>query len=72
MQNYPLLTECAKTMKPIMIKRHYGASLRDWLGAAEYVLFEGNKNNVMRKRCFSYTPSFNFKIFIRFTSSPSN
>ena len=31
MQNYPLLTECARTMKPIMIKRHYGASLRDWV-----------------------------------------
>ena len=34
MQNYPLLTECAKTGKPLMLKRHYGASLRDWLGAA--------------------------------------
>ena len=31
MQNF-LLTECAKTNKPIMLKRHYGASLRDWLG----------------------------------------
>jgi 3-deoxy-7-phosphoheptulonate synthase len=36
MQNYPLLTACAKTGKPIMLKRGYGASLRDWLGAAEY------------------------------------
>ena len=25
-----------------MLKRHYGASLRDWLGAAEYILYEGN------------------------------
>ena len=33
MQNYPLLTECAKTKMPIMLKRHYGSSLRDWLGA---------------------------------------
>ena len=30
MQNYPLLVECAKSMKPIMLKRHYGASLRDY------------------------------------------
>ena len=41
MQNFPLLTECAKSGKPIMLKRHYGASLRDWLGAAEYILYEG-------------------------------
>ena len=43
MQNYPFLTQCAKTQKPIMLKRHYGSSLRDWLGAAEYILKEGNK-----------------------------
>ena len=55
MQNYPLLTECARTMKPIMIKRHYGASLRDWLGAAEYVLFEGNKKVMLCERGVSVT-----------------
>tara|TARA_B100000900_G_C20480850_1_gene675365 strand:+ start:196 stop:1077 length:882 start_codon:yes stop_codon:yes gene_type:complete len=55
MQNYPLLTECAKTMKPIMIKRHYGASLRDWLGAAEYILFEGNKKVMLCERGVSVT-----------------
>ena len=27
MQNYPFLSECAKTQKPIMLKRHYGSSL---------------------------------------------
>ena len=43
MQNFPLLTACAKTQIPIMLKRHYGSSLRDWLGAAEYLLVEGNK-----------------------------
>ena len=42
MQNFPLLTACAKTQKPIMLKRHYGSSLRDLLGAAEYILLEGN------------------------------
>ena len=50
MQNYPLLTACAKTMKPIMIKRHYGSSLRDWLGAAEYILYEGNKKVILCER----------------------
>ena len=50
MQNYPLLTECAKTKMPIMLKRHYGSSLRDWLGAAEYILAEGNKNVILCER----------------------
>ena len=47
MQNFPFLTACAKTGKPIMLKRHYGSSLRDWLGAAEYILYEGNKSLAM-------------------------
>ena len=50
MQNYPFLTACAKTGKPIMLKRHYGASLRDWLGAAEYILVEGNDKVILCER----------------------
>jgi 3-deoxy-7-phosphoheptulonate synthase len=50
MQNYPFLSACAKTGKPIMLKRHYGASLRDWLGAAEYILVEGNPNVILCER----------------------
>ena len=50
MQNYPLITACAKTQKPIMIKRHYGASLRDWLGSAEYALVEGNEKVILCER----------------------
>ncbi len=50
MQNFPFLTACAKTKKPIMLKRHYGASLRDWLGAAEYILYEGNKKVILCER----------------------
>lgn len=50
MQNYPFLTACAKTGKPIMLKRHYGASLRDWLGAAEYLLIEGNSKVILCER----------------------
>ena len=46
MQNYPLITACAKTKKPIMIKRHYGS----WLGAAEYVLVEGNEKVILCER----------------------
>lgn len=50
MQNYPFLTACAKTGKPIMLKRHYGASLRDWLGAAEYLMLEGNQKIILCER----------------------
>ena len=50
MQNYPLISAAAKTKKPLMIKRHFGASLRDWLGAAEYALFEGNKKVILCER----------------------
>lgn len=50
MQNFPFLTACAKTGKPIMLKRHYGSSLRDWLGAAEYILYEGNKKVLLCER----------------------
>jgi 3-deoxy-7-phosphoheptulonate synthase len=50
MQNFPLLEEVAKTGKPVLLKRHFGASLRDWLGAAEYLLYNGNPNVVLCER----------------------
>ena len=50
MQNYPLISAAAKTKKPLMIKRHYGSSLRDWLGSAEYALVEGNEKVILCER----------------------
>lgn len=50
MQNFPLLIEAAKSGKAIILKRHYGSSLRDWLGAAEYILNEGNENLILCER----------------------
>ena len=50
MQNFPLLEEVAKTKKPILLKRHFGASLRDWLGAAEYILYHGNPHVILCER----------------------
>jgi len=50
MQNFPLLEEIAKTGKPVLLKRHFGCSLRDWLGAAEYLLANGNPNVVLCER----------------------
>ncbi|NQW10003.1 MAG: 3-deoxy-7-phosphoheptulonate synthase [Alphaproteobacteria bacterium] len=45
MQNYPLLTEVGKTGMPVMLKRGYGSSLRDWLMAAEYIALEHDRLN---------------------------
>jgi len=53
MQNFPLLTAAAKSGVPIMLKRHYGASLRDWLGAAEYIMVEGNEKVILCERGMS-------------------
>lgn len=53
MQNYALLIDIAKTGKPAMLKRHYGASLRDWLGAAEYLLLNGTKELLLCERGMS-------------------
>lgn len=50
MQNLELLREIALTKKPIILKRHFGASLRDMLGAAEHILVEGNKNLILCER----------------------
>jgi len=43
MQNYVLLTEVGKTGMPVMLKRGYGSSLRDWLMAAEYIALEHDR-----------------------------
>jgi 3-deoxy-7-phosphoheptulonate synthase len=50
MQNLELLREVSKTKKPIILKRHFGASLRDLLGAAEHILVEGNFNLILCER----------------------
>lgn len=50
MQNFPLITEVSKKLKPIIIKRHYGASLRDLLGAAEYALINKNDKVLLCER----------------------
>ena len=50
MSNFPLLIEVAKAGKPVLLKRHFGASLRDWLGAAEYLYYYGNTQVVLCER----------------------
>ena len=50
MQNFPLLEELGKSGIPVLLKRHFGCGLRDWLGAAEYILYHGNPNVVLCER----------------------
>lgn len=50
MQNVPLLRACARTGRPLLLKRGASATIREWLCAAEYVLIEGNPNVVLCER----------------------
>jgi len=43
-QNFQLLIECARTRKPILLKRGLSERVDEWLLAAEYILSEGNPN----------------------------
>lgn len=47
MQNYALLQEVGRTGKPCILKRGFGATLQEWLGAAEYVHKAHRSNNVI-------------------------
>jgi 3-deoxy-7-phosphoheptulonate synthase len=53
MQNYPLITKVAKQKKPLIIKRHFGSSIRDLMGSAEYALIEKNENVILCERGIS-------------------
>ncbi len=53
MQNLELLREVSKTKFPIILKRHFGSSLRDFLGAAEHILIEGNSKLILCERGIS-------------------
>ena len=50
MQNFELLREIAKCNKPMILKRHFGTSLRDFLGAAEHLIVFGNKKIILCER----------------------
>ena len=53
MQNFPLISETAKLKKPMIIKRHFGCSIRDLLGSSEYALVEKNNNIILCERGIS-------------------
>lgn len=50
MQNYPLLKECGRQRKPILLKRGLSATIVELLLSAEYILSEGNPNVILCER----------------------
>jgi 3-deoxy-7-phosphoheptulonate synthase len=50
MQNYPLLKECGRLRKPILLKRGLAATIVELLLSAEYILAEGNPNVILCER----------------------
>jgi len=50
MQNFSLLRAASRSGKPVLLKRGAGATIEEWLMAAEYVLAEGNPNVVLCER----------------------
>lgn len=50
MQNYSLLKKVGKLSKPVMLKRGMSATIEEWLGCAEYILNEGNKEVILCER----------------------
>ncbi len=50
MQNYSLLTAVGRVAKPVLLKRGYGATIEEWLMAAEYVISSGNPSVILCER----------------------
>lgn len=50
MQNYILLKRAARIGKPVLLKRGVAATLEEFLGAAEYILAEGNPRVILCER----------------------
>ena len=50
MQNFKLLKAIGKTNKPVMLKRGPAAGIREYLLAAEHILYNGNENVILCER----------------------
>ncbi len=50
LQNVPLLREVGRAGRPVLLKRHWAATLTEWLCAAEYVALEGTLDVVLCER----------------------
>lgn len=50
MQNYALLRRVGASEKPVLLKRGMAATVEEWLGCAEYILNEGNRDVILCER----------------------
>ncbi len=50
MQNYSLLRDVGRVARPVMLKRGYGATVEEFLMAAEYIVSSGNPNVILCER----------------------
>jgi 3-deoxy-7-phosphoheptulonate synthase len=65
MYDQDLLTKAATKGKPILFKRHFGASVEEFLSFAEYMAAEGNKDVVLCER--GIVPVGKGKSYTRYT-----
>jgi 3-deoxy-7-phosphoheptulonate synthase len=50
MQNFALLTEAGKSVRPVVLKRGFSCTITEWLTAADYLLAEGNNQVILCER----------------------
>ncbi len=50
MYNQDLLSKVGRTGKPVLFKRHFGASVEEFLSFSEYIVAEGNKDVILCER----------------------
>ncbi len=62
MQNFVLLREVGRAEKPVLLKRGFSATIKEFLMAAEYIMSEGNERVILCERGIR-----TFSDFTRFT-----
>lgn len=63
MHNFDLLRAIGETRKPVMLKRGFGATLKEWMFAAEYIAKGGNSNIILCERGIrSFAPETRFTL----------
>lgn len=62
MQNFELLKACGRASKPILLKRGFSNTIKEFLMSAEYIASEGNNNIILCERGIR-----TFSDFTRFT-----
>ena len=50
MYDQDLLSKVGQTGKPVVLKRHFGAGIEEFLSFAEYIAVEGNRNIILCER----------------------